>query len=114
MTALTALAPISGAAQRRDWDVRPAQLFDRAEIGAAIAAAHARGLSGDDLRKEALALMRQALDAGRQLAREALEATGGGMACATNLSLIEDELIRALYDFIATYQRPPPPGADIR
>lgn len=110
MTAMTALARISGAAQRRDWNVRPAQLFDRAEIGAAIAAAHARGLSGDDLRKEALALMRQALDAGRQFAREALEATGGGLACATNLSLIEDELIRALYDFIVTYQRPPPPG----
>ncbi len=111
MTAMIALAPAYGAARRREWAFTPAQLFDRAAIGEAIAAAAARGLTEDNLRKEALGLMRQALEAGRELARKALEATAGGLACAGNLSLIEDELIRALYDFVVTYLRPPPPGA---
>jgi [protein-PII] uridylyltransferase len=110
MTALPALAPILNAAKRRDWTFTRAQLFDRAAVAQAIAAAHARGLAGEELRKEALGVMRQALDAGRARARAALEATAGGLACASQLSLIEDELIRALYEFITIYLRPPPAG----
>lgn len=109
-TAMTVFVPVSSAARRREWTFTPAQLFDRGKISAAIAAVHARQPSPDELRKEALAILRQALDAGRQRAREALEASAGGLACATNLSLIEDELIRVLYDFIVTYQHPPPAG----
>ena len=108
---MTVLTPVRGEAQRRDWAFTPAQLFDRAQIAEAIAAAHRRGLEGEDLRKEALALLRQALEDGRALAREALEKTAGGLACASNLSLIEDELIGAIYDFIVTYRRPPPQDA---
>ncbi len=110
MIAIPALIPVFSAAKRREWAFTPAQLFDREGIARAIAAAHARGLAGEDLRKEAIGLMRQALEAGRDRAREALEATAGGLACAGNLSLIEDELIRALYDFTVTYLRPPPQG----
>ncbi|HEY1736409.1 MAG TPA: nucleotidyltransferase domain-containing protein, partial [Methylovirgula sp.] len=102
---VTALTP-----KRNEWKLTAAELFDRDAIARAIADAAARGLAGEELRKEAVGLMRQALENGRDLARRALEATDGGLACAQNLSLIEDELIRALYDFVTTYLRPPPEG----
>ncbi|MGO9133124.1 MAG: [protein-PII] uridylyltransferase [Methylovirgula sp.] len=97
-------------AKRRDWIFTPEQLFDRKAIAKEIAAAHQSGLAGDDLRRVAIGLMRDALDAGRAKARQAFEATAGGLACAGHLSAIEDELIRALYDFTVTYLRPLPDG----
>ncbi len=104
-------APLMPAAQRRAWTFTAAELFDRAAVGATIAEAHRQGLSGDELRKAALNVMRQELEEGRNKARHALEATSGGFACAQHLSMLEDELIHALYDFITTYVRPLPPGA---
>jgi hypothetical protein len=95
-------AALMPAAQRRAWTFTATQLFDRAAVGATIAEAHAQGLSGDELRKAALNVMRQELEEGRNKARHALEATSGGFACAQHLSVLEDELIRALYDFITT------------
>ncbi len=86
----------------------PAELFDRADIARAIANAHAGGMDRDDLRRHAIDLFRQALEAGRDRARQAFEARSAGLACAGNLARIEDELIRALYDFVVTYLRPPP------
>ncbi len=84
------------------------QLFDRAKVAAQIAQAQAEGLAGNALRKQALELFRAELDAGRERAREVLFASGGGLACASNLSKLEDELIRALYDFSVTYLHPAP------
>ncbi|HTJ03593.1 MAG TPA: [protein-PII] uridylyltransferase, partial [Methylovirgula sp.] len=98
------------AAQRRAWTFTATDLFNRAAVAATIADAHAQGLSGDELRKAALNVMRQELEEGRNKARHALEVTAGGFACAQHLSILEDELIRALYDFIITYLRPLPPG----
>jgi [protein-PII] uridylyltransferase len=111
---MTELAPISQKPVRRAPALTTLQLFDRAEITRAIAKAHASGLSGDDLRKHALDLFRAALEAGRARARAALEATSGGLACAGNLAIIEDELIRALYDFVTIYLLPPPHGRPYR
>lgn len=105
---MSALASVGGAAKRQEWALTDAELFDRAKIAEMIAAAHTRGLSGDDLRQEAMALMREALKAGRDKTQEAFEATSEGMVCVRRLSLIEDELIRALYDFVVTYLRPSP------
>jgi [protein-PII] uridylyltransferase len=107
-------ASVPAAVQRRAErvDLAAAELFNRSAIAEAIALAHASGLSPEDLRKQALALFRNVLEYGRSLARTKLEATGGGLACARNLALLEDELIRGLYEFIVTYLRPPPPGVN--
>jgi [protein-PII] uridylyltransferase len=107
---VTAIVPASTKLRARRVNLPAAQAFNRKAVAAAIAEAAAGGLSGDDLRKEALQIFRTALDEGRSLARRTLEATGGGLACARNLALIEDELIRALRDFIVTYLQPPPGG----
>jgi [protein-PII] uridylyltransferase len=86
----------------------PTQLFDRAGIAKTISEAHAAGMAPDDLRNLALGLFRDALEAGRTRAREVLDATRGGLACAGNLSKLEDELIRALHAFAVTYLHPAP------
>jgi [protein-PII] uridylyltransferase len=112
--AMTDLAPALEKPSRRTSLLTSEQLFDRAKIAAAIAKAHAGGMGLDDLRKYAVDLFREALGAGRGRARAALEATRGGLACAGNLAMIQDELIRALYDFVVTYLRPAPKGRRYR
>ncbi|MGB6919793.1 MAG: [protein-PII] uridylyltransferase [Methylovirgula sp.] len=107
---MTELAPILETPERRAPVLTTAQLFDRAEVARAIAKAHAAGMGGEELRKHAVDLFRGALEAGRARARGAFEATSGGLACAGNLAVIEDELIRALYEFVTTYLRPPRDG----
>jgi [protein-PII] uridylyltransferase len=111
---MTDLAPVLEKPGRRSSALTPAQLFDRAEIARAIAKAHAGGMGLDDLRKHTVDLCRRGLEAGRASARAVFEATSGGLACAGNLALIEDELIRALYDFVVTYLRPAPHGRPYR
>ncbi|QAY95006.1 [protein-PII] uridylyltransferase [Methylovirgula ligni] len=105
---LSDLVPPLEKPRRQATAIPLAQLFDRAKIGAEIAKAHAEGLAGDALRRQALELFRAGLDSGRERAQEVLFASGGGLACATNLSKLEDELIRALYDFSVTYLYPAP------
>lgn len=102
------VTPVLKKTSRRSQALSGPQLFDRVEISRAIEQAHAAGLSGDDLRKHALDLFRSELETGRSRARAAFEASGGGLACAGHLALLEDELIRALYDFVVTFLRPPP------
>jgi [protein-PII] uridylyltransferase len=99
---------------RRAPALSSAQLFDRAEIARAIAQAQAGGMGLDDLRKHAVDLFRRELESGCARARAAFEATSGGLACAGNLAVIEDELIRALYDFVVSYLHPPPDGRPYR
>jgi [protein-PII] uridylyltransferase len=111
---MTELAPILPTPARRTPALTAVQLFDRAEIARAIAAAHAAGMSREEIRQHAVDLIRGALGEGRARARAAFEATSGGLACAGNLAVIEDELIRALYDFVTTYLRPPPQGKPYR
>jgi [protein-PII] uridylyltransferase len=94
--------------RRRSAALAAAELFDRAAIAAAIATAHDTGLGPDELRKTALELFRAGLEAGRASAHAVFDATRGGLACAGNLSKLEDELIHALHDFSVTYLFPPP------
>jgi [protein-PII] uridylyltransferase len=54
-------------------------------------------------RAAVLELLRTALDQGRAVARAALEAGGKGLACANFLSELEDELIRAIHDYVVSY-----------
>jgi [protein-PII] uridylyltransferase len=109
---VTANLPSQTRPRTRRANPSAAQLFDRKQLAAAISKAASGGVDATDLRKEALALFRNALENGRALARRILEETGGGLACARTIAFIEDELIRALRDFIVTYLQPPPPGQD--
>jgi [protein-PII] uridylyltransferase len=102
--------PITASVRPRAQDaaLSPLQAFDRTAVAASIAAAHTNGIVGEDLRKHAILVFRIALEQGRGLARKNLELTGGGLVCAANLALIEDELIKAMHDFVVTYLYPPP------
>lgn len=60
------------------------------------------GLKPDDRRVQALGLFKETLAAGRATAEKMLIEDGSGMACATRLSHLMDEIMRALYDFAAT------------
>ncbi|MFO1101736.1 MAG: [protein-PII] uridylyltransferase [Methylocystis sp.] len=48
-------------------------------------------------------LFRSVLAEGREIARARLEARGSGLACARQLSGLEDELIGAIYDYVVRY-----------
>ncbi len=61
---------------------------------------------GHARRTAVVELIRAALNVGRARARAQLEAGGGGMACARQLSGLEDELIGAIYDYVVTYVYP--------
>ena len=79
-------------------------LIDAAALRASVAAAARVG------RSEVLAAFREALERGRARARAALEAKGGGYACAAQLSQLEDALIGAIHEYVATFVHPLPAG----
>ena len=58
------------------------------------------------MRKEAVALFRDALNEGRALARKAFESDGRGLACASRLAHIEDDLIREIFQYVTVYVHP--------
>jgi [protein-PII] uridylyltransferase len=87
------------------------KVFDRAGLREKIAALHSGDVSAESSRRDVIALFRDALDQGRSLAREALEAGGRGLTCAGQLAYIEDELIQAIHDYVITYVHPPQDGA---
>ncbi len=95
------------ALPRRRVDARrsraAAQLIDRAALGRVLAG-HAAANRGDPaaLRKAAVESFREALETGRETARAWLEDDGAGLDCARNLSFLEDEIIRAIYDYVTT------------
>jgi [protein-PII] uridylyltransferase len=98
------LETVATARRRRNRLVLPrSAFFHRLGLQAKIAALHADGADPRTLRKEVLGLFRIALDHGRALARKSLEANGGGLACAGQIAHIEDELIRAIHDYVVSY-----------
>ncbi|WP_020174336.1 [protein-PII] uridylyltransferase [Methyloferula stellata] len=92
-------------------NVQNIHAFDRSSLAEAIAALYAAGEPPAELRKGVIALFRNALEQGHQIAREALEAKRGGLACARYLSHAEDELIRAIHAYVVTYIHPAPDAA---
>ncbi len=58
---------------------------------------------GDALRTEALSFLKTLVRHARDAARAELDACGDGRACAQNLSLFQDELIRLIYDFVVSH-----------
>ncbi len=69
----------------------------------ALTAENAGDGSSPEIRKKALLLVRERLDAGRRAAETLLAEDGGGTACAARLSHLMDEIIAALYDFAAVH-----------
>jgi [protein-PII] uridylyltransferase len=81
-------------------------LFNRAAVGADLARLHRESKDSDEFRRAAVERFRQGLDEGRALARAGLEARGQGLVCAGQIAQVEDELIRAIYDYVVTYVYP--------
>jgi [protein-PII] uridylyltransferase len=80
--------------------------FQRAVLRVKIAMLYAEDKPPQEVRKQAVALFREALDHARKLARTAFLADGGGLACASRLAYIEDDLIREIFDYVTTYVHP--------
>lgn len=78
----------------------PAPYFDPEALRAQLTATW-KELSGNDtkLRAQAIALLAEVVRDSHEAARVQLEADGNGRRCAEGLSIFQDELIRALYDF---------------
>src|SRR5271166_5316304 len=100
----------TSATRRRGQALPLATLFDRTGVRAKIAALHSGRRSADAARPDVLAVFRNALETGRTRIRLALEANGGGLACAGQLSYLEDELIEAIHHYVSTYVHPSPTG----
>jgi [protein-PII] uridylyltransferase len=84
---------IDGAALRRDLS--------------ALTDTHKGDGSGVKVRAAVLRVLKERLAAGRTTAERMLMEDGGGTACASRLSYLMDEIIRALYDFATTHVYPP-------
>ena len=105
MTIDTLQAPIrrrARAVPSREAQLDPQKL---ARDIALLRKAHAGDVAA--FRKAAVEVFRAALAAGTAAIRAALESSGTGMACATQLSRLEDELIRAIHDYAAAHVCPP-------
>lgn len=85
--------------------------LDQAALAQAVADLRRANL-GDEaaFRKAVVVLFHNALRQGRQTIRDALENNGKGLACAAELSALEDELIRAIHDYARAYVAPEASG----
>ncbi len=107
MTLLSSEQATPRARSRSRSEPGAAGVIDRAKLDADIAALAVT--HGDDkiaLRKAAVERFREALDAGRETARQILMDNGRGLACAGRLSFLEDELIRSIHHYVVTFVYP--------
>jgi [protein-PII] uridylyltransferase len=74
----------------------------RCELTVLTAAFEGDG-SSPAVRAKVLAVLKERIATGRAVAERMLTEDGGGTACASRLSHLMDEIIRALYDFAATH-----------
>ncbi|MBS3649722.1 [protein-PII] uridylyltransferase [Pseudaminobacter sp. 19-2017] len=80
------------------------EMIDAAALNAELSALAAGGdASQPEVRKAALAILKERIAAGRAAAERLLKADGSGTACARRLSHLMDEVIRALHDFAASH-----------
>ena len=105
-------AILERVASRRRRPVRrhlaTADLFDRAALAAKLSALHAAAGAGGVTHFDVVTLFREALAAARATVRHDLEDGGDGLRCAHHLSNIQDEMIRALFDYVVEYRHPVP------
>ena len=97
----THAAPVRRAIDRAARDI--GEIIDRPALARSLAALPAAtSCDATGQRKLAVEIFRAALEEGRAKARAWLDADGGGLECAATLSRLEDELIRAIYDYVTT------------
>ncbi len=77
--------------------------FDPAALREELTAYWQAGGPETELRAKILKRLKAIRAAGRLAAQKQLEATGDGRRCAQGLSLLQDELIRLIYDFVTTH-----------
>ena len=82
--------------------------FDGAAVGDKIDALYATSTIDGVPPTQVLGLFRDALASAREKVRNELEHGGDGLRCARHLSLIQDELIRALFRFVVRHVHPLP------
>jgi [protein-PII] uridylyltransferase len=80
-----------------------APFFDPDAARAELSALWRQHGQSDALRPAALSLFKRIVGDAREAARNELERSGDGRACAQNLSRFQDELIRLIYDFVASH-----------
>ncbi len=81
--------------------------FDRVGILRRTAALRA---SGEATHFAIVSVFRDALNAARALIQRDLEDGGDGMRCARHLSLVQDELIQAIHEYVVRHLHPMPEG----
>ena len=79
---------------------------DRRALANDIAGLRAAHPQNDAFRRAAVDLFRTSLEAGRSRIIERFMQSRRGLACARALADLQDELIRAIYDYLATYILP--------
>ena len=109
-TPTSSLSPPRGAVRARPEPTRHPPI-EHAKLDGeidALAKAHA----GDPaaFRKAATDRFRQALADGRERVRAVFEADNRGLACATRLAHLEDELIRAIHHYVVSFVHPAAKG----
>ncbi|WEX09472.1 [protein-PII] uridylyltransferase [Chelativorans sp. AA-79] len=83
------------------------QIIDPAGLRAELDAVAAEGdATSAGARKKVMQLLKARLAEGRRTAETMLSEDGGGTACATRLSHLMDEIVRALNDFASTHVYP--------
>ncbi|HEY1944852.1 MAG TPA: [protein-PII] uridylyltransferase [Roseiarcus sp.] len=98
---------LAARASNRRRAATPKTGFDRAKLDESLAELRRRVPSDDGaFRREAVDLFRDALDTGRAEARRQLEESGGGRACASRISELEDQIIRAVHDMAVRHLHP--------
>jgi [protein-PII] uridylyltransferase len=81
--------------------------FNRTALDEAIADLRASHRGTDEsFRQRAVEQFQSALRSSRARVQSAFEADGRGLSCASRLALVEDELIRAIYDYVVSYVYP--------
>ena len=88
-------------------------LARQAALVAELQAVHAQRLPDDRCRSETLALLKAALDDGREDARARLDLTGHGLACAQELSALQDALIGAIHYHVTQHVYPAARPSDL-
>ncbi len=110
---MTAILERVASQRRRRVIHRPTKTepaFDGAVVMGELAAAHAEAQPSCVPHLAVVGIFRRALDLARSRVREAFEESGDGLRCARHLSLVQDALIRTLYDYVLRHVHPRPDG----
>lgn len=108
------------ATQRRRRQPRRAlksdPIFNSARAAKQLAGLHDAAIKNGETvaHFEVVNVFREALTQARALVREAFEETGEGLRCARHLSLVQDELVRAIYHYVIGHVHPAPKGESMQ